>query len=158
MRAIGHAIKRILGMVLRGIRKLHKIPWGVKYILLPYFVTQPRLALNYVLAGKPRVYYPMAYNARALHPALKTYATHPPVHYTLYSVTMLGTGRAWTVVLTRGPPGAWRSRGARRERIQIMQSGYTASIAERSARTRTISPCLRGRRKPTRESRLVRRD
>jgi glycosyltransferase involved in cell wall biosynthesis len=28
----------------------------------------------------------MAYNARALHPGLKSYATHPPVRYTLYSL------------------------------------------------------------------------
>ena len=86
MRVTKQLFRSIALNMARAIRKPHKIPWGVKYILLPYFVTQPRLALNYVLAGKPRVYYSWAYNAGAHHPAFKTYDTHPPVRYTLYSL------------------------------------------------------------------------
>lgn len=85
MRAIGHAIKRIPGMVLRGIRDPRKILRAVRYYA-PQWVRQSKLAFNWILADSPRVYYPWAYNAGALHPSFKTYDTHLPVRYTLYSL------------------------------------------------------------------------
>ena len=86
MRGIVHLIKSIVGMVLRGIRDPRKIVRAVRYYTPPYWVGQSRLAFNCVLAGKPRVYYSWALDAGAHHPAFKTYDSHPPVHYTLYSL------------------------------------------------------------------------
>jgi glycosyltransferase involved in cell wall biosynthesis len=50
------------------------------------WVRQSRLAFNWILADSPRVYYIWAYIAGANHPSFKTYVTHPPVRYTLYSL------------------------------------------------------------------------
>jgi len=86
MRVTKQLFRSIALNMARAIRKPHKIPWGVKNVLLPYLVIQSRFALNYVLAGKPRVYYSWAYKAGELHLSFKTYDAHPPVRYTLYSL------------------------------------------------------------------------
>ena len=87
MRATKRLFSSIARKILLGIKNPRGVPRGVIYsLLLPYLVIPPRLALNYMLARKPRVYYIWAYNARAHHPAFKTYDTHPPVRYTLYSL------------------------------------------------------------------------
>jgi len=78
-------IKNINSLVLKAINNPSKILPAIRYYP-SMWVTQSRLAFNYMLARKPRVYYSWAYKAGKFHPSFKTYDTHPPVHYTLYSL------------------------------------------------------------------------
>jgi len=85
VRVIARLIKNITSLVLKAINNPSKILPAIRYYP-SMWVTQSRLAFNYVLAGKPRVHYSWAYKAGKFHPSFKTYDTHPPVHYTLYSL------------------------------------------------------------------------
>lgn len=73
-------VKLAFGKFLRAARHPSKL---FAVARSPYWQAQARLAINWALAGSPRVYHPTAY-APTCHPSHKVFFAYPPVRYTLY--------------------------------------------------------------------------
>jgi len=86
IRALSRLLNYIRSTIVKVIKDPRKIAIAVDRWYQYYFVRPSRQALNWALTSPPRIYYAWAYDAAEHHPSFKTYDTHPPVRYTMYSL------------------------------------------------------------------------